>query len=64
MRKLKSNEFLGFCNAGGPEGQYDRFDFTGNMMCGQGGGPPEEDYEDEYEEVGEIPDDIFKTKIS
>ena len=46
---INPKEFLGFSNAGGPEGQYDKFNFTGNMVYGQGGGPEvkEEIYFDE-----------------
>ena len=35
----KPAEFIAFSNAGGKEGQYDRFDYTESFMYGQGGGP-------------------------
>lgn len=35
---IKPREFVAFSNSGGRLGQYDKFDYTGNIMWGQGGG--------------------------
>lgn len=50
MKRFKDfippKEFIAFSNAGGRNGQYDRFDYSENMLWGQGGGRPQkEEYE-------------------
>lgn len=35
----RPSEFIAFSNAGGREGQYDKFDYTESSVYGQGGGP-------------------------
>lgn len=39
---IEPEEFIAFSNAGGPPGQYDKFDYTESNLYGRGGGPPEE----------------------
>lgn len=39
LSNLRPNEFIAFSNAGGREGQYDKYDYTESYLHGQGGGP-------------------------